>query len=118
MNRIQVNCQTGEQILVPLTQEEIAALPVKTPAQIVAEFVASLESHYDSVARAKNYDNRYTCALRAGYAGPFQSEGQSFAQWMDECNAYGYQELAKIQNGLRQMPTIEQFLSELPAAPW
>lgn len=92
--------------------------PPLTNEQIVATFVANMERRYDAVAQAKHYDNRFTCALRAGYAGPFQAEGQAFAVWMDACNAYGYQEMAKVQNGTRPMPTIEQLLSELPVAPW
>ncbi len=88
------------------------------PEQIIAGYVTAMEAHYDAVAKAKGYDNRYTCALRAGYSGPFQTEGQAFAQWMDACNAYAYQELAKIKGNGRAVPTIPGFLSELPSAPW
>lgn len=93
------------------SDEEVAEIMIK-------RFVANMEAHYDAVAKAKNYDNRYTCALRAGYAGPFQAEGQAFAQWMDACNAYGYQELDKMKQGLRTVPTIDQFIEELPEPPW
>jgi hypothetical protein len=85
---------------------------------MLGKFITAMEAHYDSVARDKKYDNRLTCALRAGYAGPFQLEGQAFAIWMDNCNAYGYLEMAKVLNGTRQMPTVEQLISELPSAPW
>lgn len=118
MNRLEINCQTGEQSVISLTAEEIASIPAKTQEQIIAEFSVGLDDYFDRKAKEKNYDNRYTCAIRAGYVGPFQSDGQSFAQWMDACNAYGYQELAKVKNGLRPVPTVEQFLSELPSAPW
>lgn len=87
-------------------------------AATVASFVAAMDRRYDSVARAKNYDNRYTCALRAGYQGPFQSEGQLFAVWMDNCNEHGYTVLDDVKAGRRPMPTEEEFLAELPAAPW
>lgn len=98
-------------IYAPKNQEEVSGILIK-------KFVASMEAHFDSVANVKNYDTRYTCALRAGYSGPFQSEGQAFALWMDSCNAYGYQELQKIKDGTRSVPTVEEFLSELPSAPW
>lgn len=84
----------------------------------LSEFISVMEAHYDTVAQEKHYDNRFTCALRAGYAGPFQTEGQLFAVWMDECNAYGYLQMAKVQNGERTMPTVAELLAELPAAPW
>lgn len=103
---------------VQITDEQADALRVATPEQIIAGYVTAMEAHYDAVAKAKGYDNRYTCALRAGYSGPFQTEGQAFAQWMDACNAYAYQELAKINGNGRAVPTIPGFLSELPSAPW
>lgn len=118
MNRIEVNCQTGEQRVVDLTLDEIAAMPQVTPEQIVAGFVSAMESHYDAVARVKNYDNRFTCALRAGYAGPFQSEGQAFAIWMDGCNALAYSVLAEVQASTRAQPTVSEFIAMLPVAPW
>lgn len=85
---------------------------------MLTKFIAAMEGHYDAVAQAKKYDNRLTCALRAGYAGPFQSDGIAFAQWMDACNAYGFTELAKIQAGERNAPSVEDWIAELPVAPW
>jgi hypothetical protein len=82
------------------------------------EYTAALEAHYDAKAQERRYDNRYTCALRAGYAGPFQQEGIAFATWMDNCNAVAYQILADVLNGLRPTPTIEELLAELPVLDW
>lgn len=106
---------------VQITDEEAETLrqpPPPTTEQIVAGFVAAMEAHYDAVARVKNYDNRFTCALRAGYAGPFQSEGQAFAIWMDGCNALAYSVLAEVQAGTRSQPTVAEFIAMLPVAPW
>jgi len=89
-----------------------------TQAEITNIYVTELEAHYDTVAQVKHYDNRFTCALRAGYAGPFQTEGQSFAQWMDLCNLYAYQEMGRVQAGERPAPTHEELVAELPVAPW
>ena len=88
-------------------------------AQIMlSKFIAAMEGHYDQVAQAKKYDNRLTCTLRAGYAGPFQAEGLAFATWMDACNAHGYTEMEKVMTGQRPMPTVEELIAELPATPW
>lgn len=87
-------------------------------APALSEFITAMEAHYDAVAQAKKYDSRLTCALRAGYAGPFQVEGQMFAVWMDECNALAYSVLAEVQAGSRAQPTVSEFLTMLPAAPW
>lgn len=104
-------------VLVP-DGAEIIPLDSPAPEEIIAGYVLSLEEYYDSIAKEKNYDNRYTCSIRAGYVGPFQAEGEAFAKWMDACNAYAYQELEKVRNGQRAIPGVSEFLSELPSAPW
>lgn len=90
----------------------------KSEDEIVADFIKHIEGYYDSVAQSLRYDNRLTCALRAGYPGPFQAEGIAFATWMDECNSYGYQVIEDVKAGLRPMPTTEELISELPKSPW
>lgn len=90
----------------------------KTNDEIIAGLTQTLEAHYDTKAREKRYDNRLTCALRAGYAGPFQAEGIAFAQWMDACNAYGYQVMAACLAGTRTTPTEAELLAELPVIVW
>lgn len=89
-----------------------------TQGEIVAALTAALEAHYDSKARERKYDNRLTCALRAGYPGPFQAEGTAFAVWMDTCNAYAYQVMADCQNNLRAIPTAAELIAELPELVW
>lgn len=94
-------------------------VPPAPPALTVADFDAALTEHLDAAARARQYDNRITCALRAGYAGPFQAEGQAFALWMDNCNAMAYQFLAEVQGGTRSLPASTQALIDaLPKMVW
>lgn len=92
--------------------------PPPTAEQVVAGYVQALEAHYDTVARGRRYDNRLTCALRAGYPGPFQAEGIAFAVWMDEQNAYAYEQLALVQAGDRDQPTHEELIAELAPMVW
>ena len=64
-------------------------------------------------------DNRITCALRAGYPGPFQAEGQAFALWMDACNLAAYTLLAEVQAGTRPLPeTAQVLIVALPPMMW
>lgn len=91
---------------------------IPTADQIAADYTAKLEALFDAKAQERRYDNRLTCALRAGYAGPFHDEGEAFAQWMDATNAYGYTVMAAVQAGERPLPTWEELAAELPAAPW
>lgn len=96
----------------------VDGVPGKSNDEIIKELTAALEAHYDAKAKEKRYDNRLTCTLRAGYAGPFQAEGQTFAQWMDNCNAYGYQVMADCLAGTRTTPTEAELIAELPVMVW
>lgn len=110
---------TQQWALTPVSAEVLAQRQADAQAALVARFTAELEAHYDAKARERRYDTRYTCALRAGYAGPFQAEGAAFAQWMDACNAHAYTVLAQVQAGQRPMPASPQALiDELPALVW
>lgn len=85
----------------------------------VRDYELALDTHMDKVAQARRYDNRITCALRAGYSGPFQEEGTAFASWMESCNLLAYQILAEVEQGLRPAPATPQVLVQLmPAPPW
>ena len=86
--------------------------------EILAKYDQKLMNFFDSKAKEKNYDNRITCSLRAGYPGPFQVEGLAFAQWMDACNAYCYEVIQDIQKGSRAVPSFEELSSEFPALVW
>lgn len=97
-----------------LTPEEQQAAVVA----LVDDYTATLTAYLDQVAQFKRYDNRVTCALRAGYPGPFQSEGIAFAEWMDNCNALGYTILAEVQAGTRPLPTKSEFIALMPAMVW
>lgn len=82
-------------------------------------FDAALVAHLDATARERRYDNRITCALRAGYPGPFQAEGIAFASWMDQCNALAYQLLAEVVAGTRPLPSSPQALIDMmPPMVW
>lgn len=103
--------------LVALVRSKIA--PYVPPPLTPADIVNAMEGLFDATAHQKHYDNRFTCALRAGYPGPFQAEGMAFAAWMDGCNALAYQMLAEVQAGTRQMPVnTDQALALLPVMVW
>lgn len=85
----------------------------------IEQYVAAMDANFDAKAAEKNYDSRITCALRAGYAGPFQAEGIAFAQWMDNSYAAAYLILAAVQAGERPAPTTTSaLLAELPQFDW
>jgi hypothetical protein len=85
---------------------------------LVQSYEAALQNLFDTTAQSKNYDSRITCALRAGYTGPYQQEGVAFAQWMDNCYSYTYQVLQEVSSGIRPQPTVQELLAELPVLTW
>lgn len=106
---------------VEMTPEEVAEWEAQqnaTPTVTLQDYVTALTNHLDATARTKNYDNRITCAVRAGYPGPFQAEGVAFATWMDIQNFKGYQILEDVQGSVIQQPTIAEFLAMLDPMVW
>lgn len=104
-----------------IAEVEATYVPPEPPSieEQVTVFDAALVAHLDATARERRYDNRVTCALRAGYPGPFQAEGIAFAAWMDQCNALAYSLLAEVVAGTRPMPDSPQALIDLmPAMVW
>ena len=93
-------------------------VPPPAPLPTQAEYTAALEAMYDAKAQEKHYDNRYTCALRAGYPSAFQAEGTAFGEWMDLCNVTAYGIMAQVQQGLIPQPTIPELLAMMPVMVW
>lgn len=94
-------------------------VPVAPIPPSVEEFDKALTDHLDKTAQARKYDNRITCAVRAGYPGPFQAEGIAFAEWMDGCNKLAYQWQAEIEAGTKPVfASTSDFLNALPAMVW
>lgn len=105
--------------VVALDADTVTANQTTVMRTKISAIVVAMESLFDTTAQSRRYDNRITCALRAGYVGPFQAEGLAFATWMDACNAIAYQMLAEVQAGAMPMPsTITEALALLPEMVW
>ena len=88
----------------PPTPEELAQQAIAQALAMQAAILQGMTALFDATAQARNYDNRLTCALRAGYPGPFHDEGVAFATWMDTQNAKAYALLAQVKAGAIPMP--------------
>lgn len=106
-------------VIVDLDEDQVLANQVLATKSLIEQFDTALMNLFEETAKSKKYDSRVTCALRAGYPGPFQAEGIAFATWMDGCNALAYQILSECQAGTRPIPvSVEEFLAEFPAITW
>lgn len=104
--------------VVDITDEaEIAAINAAQEKQLVEGYTRAIDQLLNAEAAKKGYDSILSAALRAGYPGPFHDEGVAFATWMDQCYSAGYIIIADVKSGDRAMPTVEELLEELPAAP-
>lgn len=83
-------------------------------ALTLKDYDNALMNMFDVTAQSMNYQSWQTCAMRAYKPGPFEVECTAFFDWMESCNALGYQVLADVNSGVREQPTIEEFIAELP----
>jgi hypothetical protein len=74
----------------------------------------AVQAHLDAGAQAAGYDNVLSACSYAGYANPFQVEGQSFTAWRGTVWEYCYTQLALVQAGTRTEPTVDELIAELP----
>lgn len=116
MARREYNIRTGASVDLPDRAPE--PVPAPTAAELQAQYTAALDAHIESVAKARGWDNRNTCALRAGYPGPLQPEGLAFAIWMDTCYMAGRQLMADVVGGKKPLPPVDAFLKSLPSMEW
>lgn len=99
--------------------EKIITPPSLTPDEIVAQFVAQVQEHMDSVAQTRNYDSIFTLCSYANEFEPnpkFQQEGKAAVLWRSAVWTKCYEILADVQAGTRSVP--EDIITELPEMNW
>lgn len=117
--RHQAPVRDGARYVRGWTVVELSPLQIQANQDaLIGTYTSAMDRLFDETAQQKNYDNRVTATLRAGYPGPFQAEGIAFGTWMDTCYAMGYQIMAEVLAGQRPMPTVDEFLALLPTMEW
>lgn len=105
------NPETGayEQYVPPEpTQEEIEA-------QIQKSLTQAVQHVLDSKAQELNYDSCLSvCSYIDTGVQKFDDEGKAFRAWRSQVWAKGYEILAEVQEGKREIPTEEELIAELP----
>lgn len=91
---------------------------VKSAEEIERDLMLALDRHIDATAKAKGYHSRITCAMRAGYANPWQTECIAFGQWMDACYLLAIGIAAEVKAGQRAVPTEAELIAAMPAMEW
>lgn len=82
-------------------------------------FERAIQEHIDSSARDMMFRDGVTLASYvASTNATWAEQAQTFVAWRDAVWLYAYAEFAKALSGAREIPTIDAFLSELPAIVW
>lgn len=93
--------------------------PSLAEADMVPQVVNAVQRHLDTTARTRNYDGILSlCSYATSTDQVFAAEGQAGVIWRDACWRTCYQGLAEVEAGLRQMPTPEEAVAELPPMEW
>jgi hypothetical protein len=91
--------------------------PPPTLADIIRGYIDAVQSHMDSAARDRGYDDIKTAVTYADEPAvpKFQQEGIAFRAWRSLCWAYCYDVLDAVQSGERAQPELADLIAELPA---
>ena len=90
------------------TQEEIER-------QIQKQLTDAVQRVLDNKAKELLYDNCLSvCSYIDTGVQKFDDEGKAFRAWRSQVWAKGYEILAEVQEGKREIPTKEELIAELP----
>jgi hypothetical protein len=84
-----------------------------------ARFEHAIQEMVDAKPLEKDFRDGVTLASYAASTNPvWQAQALAFIAWRDEVWAYAYTQLELALTGQRDIPTVEDFLSELPVISW
>lgn len=89
---------------------------LETPVITFEDYERSVQQHMDAEAQVLGYDDIKSAVTYADEPSvpKFQIEGKSFRAWRSLCWGYCYEQLDKVQNNERTVPTVEELVAELP----
>lgn len=86
-----------------------------TPEEIQKGLTDAVQHVLDAKAQELNYDNCLSvCSYIDTGVARFDAEGRAFRAWRSAVWAKGYEILAEVQAGKREIPTEEELIAELP----
>lgn len=105
---------------IEMTEEEVNALHASMQQPpTVGSYESALQELVDQTAREKQFRDGVTMASYVASTNPqWAAEAQAFVGWRDRVWSYVYLELAKVQAGEREQPSVETFLTEIEPIVW
>ena len=79
----------------------------------------AIQRHIDGVAASRGYRDGFALAGYATSTVPaWAAEAAAFVAWRDAVWGYAYTQLAAVQTGEREQPTVTELVAELPQMEW
>lgn len=103
------------------TREEINSFlyPEPTPAEIQKALTDAVQAYMDGKANERGYDNIHTACTYAMSTDPvFKAEADACLSWRDNVWRTCYNILGEVTAGLREIPTVDELIFELPGLIW
>ena len=100
---------------------EVVANPIHIPTQeeIKKMFTDAIQKYMDTVAQERGYDNIFTAISYVNSTDEiFAREAKACLEWRDKVWRTCYNILDEVEAGLREIPTIEELMAELPVIEW
>lgn len=102
-----------------ITDEQYQQITSKTygdtPEEIQAMLTVKVQKYLDTTAQKLGYDSCLSvCSYVDTGVAKFDQEGEAFRKWRSQVWAKGYEIVAQVQDGSREIPTEQQLFSELP----
>ena len=99
------------------TEEKPYVAP--TQKETEAQYTSAAQSYLDGFARTKTYDGILSaCTYATSTNSRLVGEGQRCVELRDAVWETAFTILNDVQSGKRPIPTIEQFIAELPKLTW
>lgn len=89
--------------------------PEPTPEEIQAKLTYEVQRVLDDEAKKLGYDSCLSvCSYVDTGVQKFDAEGKAFRAWRSAVWSKGYEILAEVKEGKREIPTVEDLIAELP----
>ena len=100
-------CKDG---VVIISQDKVNA----KQANLLQTYTQAVQNMLDATAKSKGYDNILSACSYASVENEFQAESIKFVQWRSACWTKANSVLNDVTAGKIQIPSLTDFLSELP----
>lgn len=106
------------------TDEELIDLMSQYESQFESDSIKkeakyAIMDHLDKIAQSKDYNSSLSCSsFSNSTVSQWKNEASIFIEWRDAVWSYAFQQFDLIQQKQRTIPTIDEFIQELPVIDW